>query len=58
MALYKDGKQIDQIHFGNRAISAVYKGAVLVWQAVRSCFASGFWINKKPWINDEGWKNK
>lgn len=57
MALYKDGKQIEQIRYGSKAITAVYKGAVLVWQAVRSCFGSGFWVNKKPWINDEGWKN-
>lgn len=57
MALYKDGKQIEQIRYGSKAITAVYKGAILVWQAVRSCFGSGFWVNKKPWINDEGWNN-
>lgn len=57
MALYKDGRQIEQIHYGGKVITAVHKGAILVWQAVRSCFGSGFWINKKPWINDEGWNN-
>lgn len=24
---------------------------------IRSCFGSGFWINEKPWFNDESWKN-
>lgn len=25
---------------------------------IRSCFSSGFWIDDKPWLNDEGWRNK
>ena len=40
-----------------KAISYVYYGANLVWQAVRSCFGSKFWVNEKPWLNEEGWKN-
>ena len=47
IALYKQGKPIQ----------AVYRGLYLVWQAVRSCFGSGVWINEKPWLNDEVWKN-
>lgn len=58
MALYRGQKEIDIVHRGGKAITAIYHGAVLVWQAVRSCFGSGMWQNKKPWINDEGWKNK
>lgn len=38
------------------AISAVYHGIRLVWQAVRSCFGSGIWIGNKPWIGSEKWK--
>jgi hypothetical protein len=22
-----------------------------------SCFGSGFWIQNRPWINNNGWKN-
>lgn len=51
------GKQIAIIHAGGRVIASVYHGTRLVWQAVRSCFGSGGWINEKPWINEEGWKN-
>ena len=42
---------------GGQTLAAVYHGLHLVWQAVRSCFGSGAWVNDKPWVNDEGWKN-
>lgn len=45
------------LYYGRKAISAVRYGTKLVWQAIRSCFGSGGWINDKPWLNDEGWKN-
>lgn len=51
-------KEIDLVYFSGKAISEVYKGSKLIWQAIKSCFASGYWINEKPWINTEGWKNK
>lgn len=37
--------------------TAVYRGARLVWTAIKSCFGAGFWVNDKPWLNNEGWKN-
>lgn len=55
--IYKSNKEIVLIYAGKKAISAVYKGARLVWQAIRSCFGAGYWVNEKPWINEEGWKN-
>lgn len=55
--IYKDGKEVSSIFKGDSAIAEVYKGAVLVWQAIRSCFGKGFWINDKPWNNEDGWKN-
>lgn len=55
--IYKGRKEVVQIFKGSKPISAIYKGARLVWQAIRSCFGSGAWINEKPWLNDEGWKN-
>lgn len=38
-------------------VEAMYLNGELIWQAVRSCFGSGVWINEKPWINTETWKN-
>jgi hypothetical protein len=38
----------------------------LIWHAlairgeveiVNSCFGAGYWVNEKPWLNDEGWSN-
>lgn len=51
-----NNKQIASIRFGGKAISVVYKGATLIWQAVRSCFGSGRWIKDKPWLGNEGWR--
>ena len=50
-------KDTTGIYWKRHIISAVYKGASLVWMAVRSCFGSGVWINTKPWLNNEKWKN-
>ena len=46
------------VHIGRwQIVQEVYKGAKLVWTAVRSCFGAGFWLNDKPWLNEEAWKN-
>lgn len=55
--IYKNGKEISQLVINGKILSAVYVGTRLVWQAIRSCFGSGGWINDKPWLNDEGWRN-
>lgn len=54
----KNKKEIIALYKQGKSIQAVYKGVYLVWQAIRSCFGSGIWVNEKPWFNDEGWKNK
>ncbi len=53
----KSGKTIESIIALGRTVAYVYKGARLVWEAIRSCFGSGRWINEKPWRNDDRWKN-
>lgn len=57
MAGYIKDKEFSAVYFGEKAISAIYKGAVLVWEAIRSCFGKGFWINVYPWSNEDEWKN-
>jgi hypothetical protein len=42
---------------GSKAITQIYQGAKLVWEAIKSCFGAGFWKNDAPWSNTEGWKN-
>jgi hypothetical protein len=38
-------------------IQTVYHAGYVIWQAIKSCFGSGWWVNEKPWMNNEGWKN-
>lgn len=56
--IHRNGNEVTGIRVGDRVVSAVRKGVLLVWEAVRSCFGKGFWINDKPWNNKDGWKNK
>ncbi len=56
--IIKDYNSQSQEYFGRRAISAVYKGLQLVWTAIRSCFGKGYWINNKPWVDTDAWKNE
>ena len=37
-----------------RFVEGKWKSA---WQAIRSCFGAGFWVNEKPWVDEEGWEN-
>ncbi len=55
--LYRQDKEIVEMLMGQRPLAELRKGLVLIWQAVRSCFGSGGWMNDKPWIDDEGWRN-
>lgn len=57
MSLFFGDKEVTSVNHGNRAISAVYYGAKLVWEAIRSCFGKGFWINGYSWNNKDSWKN-
>lgn len=55
--IHVNGKEVTGIFYRTKVITAVYHGANLVWQTVRSCFGSGIWRNEKPWLNEEKWKN-
>lgn len=54
--LHKDNKDITGIYWNNRTITAIYRGAELVWQAISSCFGAGFWRKDKPWSGTDGWR--
>lgn len=42
MAIFKKDKEIISVYYGTRIIAAIYDGAKLVWEAVRSCFGKSF----------------
>lgn len=41
------------------AITAMYEGGPngLFWQSVRSCYGKGYWIEDKPWLDNDTWKD-
>jgi hypothetical protein len=45
------------VRLGTQVIKAIYIGAKLVWNTIRSCFGSGYWDNDRPWDNDDAWQN-
>lgn len=71
--IYRNGKLITEVHQNIRqlidqvsqlteqSIGAIYKGSQLVWvtiyNAVKSCFGSGTWLQDKPWVDNDFWKN-
>ena len=57
MAIYARLKEISSIYHNNKTITAIYKGANLLWEAVTSCFGKGYWVKTSSWSNVDGWKN-
>jgi hypothetical protein len=57
MALFFKDKEISSVYFGKQVIAAIYKGGKLLWEAVRSCFGKGYWMNEYPWDNEDTWNN-
>ena len=59
-------KEISRIELDDNGIKRsitkiyVYVGdkLTLIWEAIQSCFGSGWWIINRPWINKNAWKNK
>jgi hypothetical protein len=54
--LYSGKDKVERLYIGRRAVRALYRGAVKVWEAVSSCFGSGWWRGDKPWRGGDVWK--
>lgn len=44
------------INIGRHRVSVMYKGAVKIYEAVSSCFGSGWWRPLLPWRGGDSWK--
>ena len=55
--IIKNGKEVIEIYRKQKICIEVYKGKLLIYQIARSCFGSGYWINDKPWLNTDAWRN-
>ena len=53
--LIQGGKELTILRKKGKAVSAIYRGVKLVWEAVRSCFGSGVWRGDRPWVGKDGW---
>lgn len=55
--LYVGNNKVGRLYIGRQAVRTLYRGAVKVWEAVSSCFGSGWWRGEKPWKGTDSWKN-
>jgi len=52
-----NGETVETQMINGEMVSEMWLNGELIWQAVRSCFGSGYWIDEKPWLDDEVWKD-
>jgi hypothetical protein len=52
-----NGGTISMVYYKDLALTAIYRGSVVIWEGIRSCFGGGAWLNAKAWINSDCWKN-
>ena len=59
--IHINNKEISDIHIDGKKITTWYSWVnhkvTIIWEAIKSCFGYGMWINKKPWLNKEAWRN-
>lgn len=41
-----------------KTITTIYTDmGEIIWQLVRSCYGKGYWIEDKPWLDNDTWKD-
>lgn len=45
------------VHINKQSVILIKKGLSTIWEAIKSCFGKGWWINHKEWDNKDGWSN-
>lgn len=56
--ILKDDRGFSAINYVDRSIARILYMGRVVWQAIRSCFGSGAWIESYAWLDDDAWKDE
>ena len=57
MGIRKSNQELIGVSKGQIIMSYVYKGTLLIWALIKSCFGNGYWVNTMPWSNVDVWRN-
>lgn len=55
--IFHNKARISARFYASHAVSTVYHAGRIAWEAIKSCFGKGYWINDKPWNNADAWNN-
>lgn len=58
MAIRYKGYIISSWIYKGEKLSSIRRKSELIWEAIKSCFGKGYWINDYPWNNTDAWNNK
>jgi len=52
-----NGGIFEQMMMNGEMVSEMWLNGHIIWQGIRSCYGGGMWLNEKPYLNTDGWKN-
>ena len=56
--MWRNGKGMETQMKSGSMVETMWRNGKIIWQGIRSCFGGGLWLNNKPWLNDDAWKNE
>jgi hypothetical protein len=54
--LWIGDKKVSRLTVGGKAVAAMWRGAVKIYEAISSCFGSGVWRSNRVWKGSDKWK--
>lgn len=51
------GCEYQNLAINGKYIEKAYTNGELIYIGIRSCYGSGAWMDQKPYLNDDAWKN-
>lgn len=59
--LYENNEKYGRLVVDNTFVASLWQGAkngaIKLWEAISSCFGSGWWRSEDSWSNDDSWVN-